>query len=209
MREVNHLKALNLEDPEEYMCSLPIHQDGSCNGLQHYSALGGDPLGAKSVNVLPSDRPQDVYSDVCAIVEGRVAKDRAEGVPIAKILEGKIQRQVVKQTVMTSVYGVTFIGARKQIQNNLLCKHHLPLYSNAWLARFPNFPEEHLFDATLYIAKQTFDALDEMFHGAKVSFEARYFLTHSGHHGVAIGMRKHGLQRRQLAELGYPFGPAC
>lgn len=56
------------------MCCLPVHQDGSCNGLQHYSALGGDPLGAKSVNVLPSDRPQDVYSDVCAMVEERVAK---------------------------------------------------------------------------------------------------------------------------------------
>lgn len=27
--------------------------------------------------------------------------------------------QVVKQTVMTSVYGVTFVGARKQIQNVL------------------------------------------------------------------------------------------
>lgn len=27
--------------------------------------------------------------------------------------------QVVKQTVMTSVYGVTFVGARKQIQNIL------------------------------------------------------------------------------------------
>lgn len=27
--------------------------------------------------------------------------------------------QVVKQTVMTSVYGVTFVGARKQIQNQI------------------------------------------------------------------------------------------
>ena len=30
-----------------------------------------------------------------------------------------IDVQVVKQTVMTSVYGVTFVGARKQIQNVL------------------------------------------------------------------------------------------
>lgn len=28
-------------------------------------------------------------------------------------------RKVVKQTVMTSVYGVTFIGARQQIENRL------------------------------------------------------------------------------------------
>jgi DNA-directed RNA polymerase len=27
-------EALKLKKPEEYLCSLPIHQDGSCNGLQ-------------------------------------------------------------------------------------------------------------------------------------------------------------------------------
>ena len=38
---------------------------------------------------------------------------------LAKIVDGIIDRKVVKQTVMTSVYGVTFIGARKQIQARL------------------------------------------------------------------------------------------
>ena len=33
-------------------------QDGSCNGLQHYAALGRDVLGGRSVNVLPSEKPQ-------------------------------------------------------------------------------------------------------------------------------------------------------
>lgn len=77
-------------------------------------------MGAKSVNVLPSDRPQDVYSDVVVIIEKLVQKDFESGHPTALLLEGKIQRKVVKQTIMTSVYGVTFIGARKQIQNALL-----------------------------------------------------------------------------------------
>lgn len=43
-------------------------QDGSCNGLQHYAALGRDSVGAASVNLLPSDLPQDVYSGVAAQV---------------------------------------------------------------------------------------------------------------------------------------------
>lgn len=33
-------------------------------------------------------------------------------VEIAESLKGKVSRKVIKQTVMTSVYGVTFIGAR-------------------------------------------------------------------------------------------------
>lgn len=36
-------------------------------------------------------------------------------IEIAESLKGKVTRKVIKQTVMTSVYGVTFIGARKQI----------------------------------------------------------------------------------------------
>jgi DNA-directed RNA polymerase len=34
-------EALSCPVPEEYLCNIPIHQDGSCNGLQHYAALGG------------------------------------------------------------------------------------------------------------------------------------------------------------------------
>jgi DNA-directed RNA polymerase len=37
----------------------------------------------------------------------------------AESLKGNVNRKVIKQTVMTSVYGVTFIGARKQIQKQL------------------------------------------------------------------------------------------
>jgi DNA-directed RNA polymerase len=56
------------EGPEAYVCHLPIHQDGSCNGLQHYAALGRDTVGAESVNLTPADRPQDVYSNVANLV---------------------------------------------------------------------------------------------------------------------------------------------
>lgn len=45
-----------------------LAQDGSCNGLQHYAALGRDSVGAASVNLVPSDVPQDVYSSVAAQV---------------------------------------------------------------------------------------------------------------------------------------------
>ena len=37
----------------------------------------------------------------------------------AKLINGLIDRGVVKRTVMTSVYGVTYIGARQQIQEKI------------------------------------------------------------------------------------------
>lgn len=61
--------ALQHEDgPQNYVSHFPVHQDGSCNGLQHYAALGRDETGAASVNLSPSNKPQDVYSCVAAIV---------------------------------------------------------------------------------------------------------------------------------------------
>ena len=50
------------EGPEKYISHIPIHQDGSCNGLQHYSSLGRDTYGATYVNVVPGEAPQDIYS---------------------------------------------------------------------------------------------------------------------------------------------------
>lgn len=68
------VEALRSPDPEKYICRLPVHQDGTCNGLQHYAALGGDEVGAISVNVLPGSYPQDVYSEVLKLVVMRVTQ---------------------------------------------------------------------------------------------------------------------------------------
>ncbi len=62
---------------------------------------------------------QDVYSEIAKLVQNRVARDEADGVPEAMVLRDNVNRKLVKQTVMTSVYGVTFVGARQQIGNRL------------------------------------------------------------------------------------------
>jgi DNA-directed RNA polymerase len=76
-----------------------VHQDGTCNGLQHYAALGGDVIGAKQVNLDVSDKPSDVYTYVAEMVKAQIDKDAAEGHELARMLRGKISRKVVKQTV--------------------------------------------------------------------------------------------------------------
>jgi DNA-directed RNA polymerase len=87
--------------------------------------LGRDQAGAESVNLAPSHIPQDVYSLVAKLVEKLRAEDAAKGVKIAQVLDGFIRRKVIKQTVMTTVYGVTRYGARLQIAKQLKGKLHL------------------------------------------------------------------------------------
>jgi len=56
-------------------------------------------------------------------VERERYKDAEKGVQIAQVLEGHIHRKVIKQTVMTTVYGVTRFGARLQIARQLKGKY--------------------------------------------------------------------------------------
>lgn len=122
--EIN--QAMESDSREAYECGQPIHQDGSCNGLQHYAALSRDMEGGRSVNLLPGDKPGDVYSRVARFVEEEVQR-RAMDPSCDKWHEeckllferGEIDRKFVKQTVMTKVYGVTTIGATDQIFNRL------------------------------------------------------------------------------------------
>ena len=90
--------ALESGVPHAYLSSLPVHQDGTCNGLQHYAALGGDDQGAKQVNLSAADRPSDVYTYVGNMVEKMLEEDVAKGEKYAAMLLGKITRKVVKQT---------------------------------------------------------------------------------------------------------------
>ena len=59
---------------EDYKCRLPIHQDGSCNGLQHYAGLAADETGGAAVNLIRLETKQDVYTKVLEIVKRKLNK---------------------------------------------------------------------------------------------------------------------------------------
>lgn len=91
--------ALTSENPHEFQSCQPVHQDGTCNGLQHYAALGGDSRGAQQVNLSAGERPSDVYTYVGNMAEEAIRRDVAHGEKYAAMLQGKIARKIVKQTV--------------------------------------------------------------------------------------------------------------
>ncbi|KAK5200264.1 DNA-directed RNA polymerase [Exophiala xenobiotica] len=153
--------ALDSPDPTKYVSRLPIHQDGSCNGLQHYAALGGDIAGARQVNLEPGDKPADVYSGVCELVKAEIKQDAANGDSLAQMLKGRVTRKVVKQTVMTNVYGVTFMGAIRQVRKQV--DDLMPDVKAVQLSG----------KASTYIAKKIFKGLGALFTGAH---EIQYWL---------------------------------
>ncbi|MFS7974174.1 DNA-directed RNA polymerase 1 [Helianthus anomalus] len=158
---INLAEALRSASPETVISYIPVHQDGSCNGLQHYAALGRDKLGASAVNLVEGERPADVYSGIAARVLDIVKRDAqldTVSFPDAKharLLINQVDRKLVKQTVMTSVYGVTYIGARDQIKRRLQERSNI------------DADDAELFGAACYAAKITLAALGEMFEGAR------------------------------------------
>lgn len=101
--------------------SLPVALDGSCNGLQHYSAALRDPIGGAAVNLTPGDRPRDIYGLVAERVLAtlRTLKDDSGEVGdfSRKWLEFGINRKVTKRSVMTLPYGCSVYSVREFIED--------------------------------------------------------------------------------------------
>ena len=111
-RDALALEALGIPI-SEYNSRLPIGLDGSCNGLQNFSAMLRDSKGGIATNLVPSPQPSDIYAEVA-----RVCYAKLQALPPDpmrdKWLEfctvhgkGSIPRSMAKRPVMTLPYGAT------------------------------------------------------------------------------------------------------
>lgn len=115
---------------------LAIAMDGSCNGLQHYSAMLRDPVAGKAVNLVPSDAPQDIYGEVARVVNDYLyqiamsehrpdacyatKEDRLEWELAGKWGAFGIDRKITKRPVMVLPYGGTLNACQKYVYDAVL-----------------------------------------------------------------------------------------
>jgi len=104
-----------LKEGPGHLSWLPLALDATCNGLQHFSALGRDPEGGRFTNLIPGPAPEDIYRVVSDLLKTQVDGAAAAGDPIAKLWQGAINRKLVKPATMTTPYGVTEIGIARQL----------------------------------------------------------------------------------------------
>lgn len=110
---------------EDFVSHIPVAMDGSCSGIQHYSAILRDPIGGAAVNLVPDTKPHDIYGDVAKIATiefERLTKEgkdefikKMDAVTIRKTAEGwlnikgGVSRGITKSPTMTVTYGSTQI----------------------------------------------------------------------------------------------------
>ena len=110
-------------DGPDAISHIPVAVDGTCSGLQHFSALLRDRRGGRAVNMTPTEQPQDIYAEVATEVNTMLQDVVDEGISdkawLAQRWSGKIDRKLVKRPTMTQPYGVTQYGMVGQIRDLL------------------------------------------------------------------------------------------
>lgn len=132
-------------DGANHVSALPIAFDGSCSGIQHFSAMLRDEVGGRAVNLLPSATVQDIYRLVSDGVNDTLRDDVSNGSDdstetIADKKTGEIRerrvigtralaamwlaygvdRSVTKRSVMTLAYGSKEFGFCDQVRDDIV-----------------------------------------------------------------------------------------
>ena len=140
-----------------FITTLPIQSDCSNSGLQHYSAMMRDEIGGKATNLIPSNKPEDVYRIVAQKV---IMKLRDKTDPMAKQwLEYGIDRKLCKKPVMCLPYSLTQYSCRQYIQDHV---------EKEWKEKNKphNFGRD-LFKATNYLTPIVWESINDVIVGAK------------------------------------------
>lgn len=170
--------ASNCGKDETFVSHLPIALDGSCNGLQHYSAMLRDKVGAHATNLSECEKPQDIYQEVADVTAQKLRQSddhRAE-----KWLKVGISRKCAKRPVMTLPYGATQTSARAYIME----------YVQENWAKF-NLDEKHQWDYAQFLTPFLWEAIGEVVIAAR---EAMDWLQSNSKHGYI----------KWLTPLGFP-----
>ena len=138
-----------MDQGTDYVSHIPVAFDGSCSGIQHFSAMLKDEIGGTAVNLVPDDKVHDIYGIVAEHVKKAVMKDAQGGTEDelktaedgteyvskgTKALANEwlaygITRKVTKRPTMTLSYGAKKFGFTEQILEDTIypCLEHHPL----------------------------------------------------------------------------------
>ena len=148
-------------DPASFLSHLPIGMDGSCNGLQNFSAMLRDEVGGKATNLVPGPLPSDIYQMVadvtaealCAAAPHHDDPDKKASLERYRRiwLDHGINRSLVKRSVMTLPYGSTRFSCADFIVGDYLK-----------LGKVPQFEKAEYQAAAQYLSHFVWDAIGEV-----------------------------------------------
>ena len=116
-----------IKNGKNHITRLPIAIDGTCNGLQIFSLMLRDETGGVATNLLPSDKPQDIYGIVADKTIAYLENENSDELvhrkyPFTKKqvaqmwLNYGVNRKLTKRCVMIVPYSGTLHACRKYVE---------------------------------------------------------------------------------------------
>jgi DNA-directed RNA polymerase len=148
---------------EKFKSTLAVGVDGTCSGIQHLAALTLDRTSGEQVNLCPSDKPSDIYQQVCDVVERNIADSKDT---YANMWKGKITRKALKSNVMTFAYGSTHKGRQNQIRDYLRKEHDKGTPVFDFPKSMTNTERKNIeWNLVMFLATEAGKAIDEVLQG--------------------------------------------
>ena len=136
-----------VKNPDTFLNHLPLGQDGTCNGLQNYSALFRDEVGGYATNLVPGDKPRDIYAIVAEFTLTLLQKATPDRFRDMWLKHG-LTRKVTKRTTMTLLYGATRFAASEFINKDYI-----------EVVKPPEIPLADYGDAANYLSHHVWEAI--------------------------------------------------
>jgi len=157
-------------DPNNFQSHIAVALDGTNSGLQHYSCMMRSEREGAMVNLLPTEKPADLYQTVADAVKRQVELDAIKGSEVAAIvLKNGVTRSLCKRATMTFAYSSEEYGFREQLMDDVMN----PLATEILMGKRDSHPYEMLrtskdgevrmdggFTAASYIAKCIWQAVN-------------------------------------------------
>lgn len=148
----------------EYVSHLPVSVDGTCNGLQNFSAMLRDAVGGAATNLLPSDLPHDIYQRVADVAAAKVASEADAGETLACQWQSfGFDRKATKRPVMVLPYGGTLYSSRQYVADWI--------EERAAAGDVEPWGESGRFAAASYLAKHIWSSIGEVVVAARAAMD--------------------------------------
>jgi DNA-directed RNA polymerase len=180
-----------LNNPDTFKSHIPVQLDGTCNGLQHYSALLRDSVGGAVVNLIDTDKPSDIYAKVAERLKKKLNEHIQSDMDDTQInirssnsgnnlnrnvcasrrlgnawLHLGINRKLTKRPVMVLPYGGTILSCREYI-GEYLKDNYSPIFIWEHFKVGEN-PTDCIFKVSSWLSKYLWEAIQDTLKAAIV-----------------------------------------
>lgn len=161
------------EDPEGFESRIAVSMDGSCNGLQNFSAMLRDEVGGHATNITDNRVMQDIYRMVAEAATRRLIEKSTRTELENKWLAHGISRSVVKRTVMTTPYGITKRSAVKYVVEDYLQHGEAKVFDKSEYWPAAQALMAHVWPAIADVVVKSREAMDWLRSSARAIVKAR------------------------------------